>query len=112
MNDKTPTVTDRRELDRYEIAVGGQVAFLDYRHRDDHVVLSHTEVPVLFRGRGYGSMLARHALDEARRSGKQVVVKCPFVTAWVGRHHEYDDIIIARVTEDGGIDRQPPTEPR
>jgi predicted GNAT family acetyltransferase len=112
MSEPESRVTDRPDLNRYELAVDGDVAFLDYRRRDDHVVLAHTEVPAEFRGRGYGSMLARHALDEARRSGKQVIVKCPFVTAWVGRHHEYDDIIVARVTDDGGVDRQSPDEPR
>jgi hypothetical protein len=39
-------------------------------------------------------------------------VKCPFVTAWLRRHHEYDDLIVARVAEDGAVDRQPPREPR
>jgi len=108
----TPTVADRPELNRYEIAVDGEVAFLSYRRRDDHVFLSHTEVPESFRGRGFGTVLAKHALDEARRQGKQVIVKCPFVTAWLNSHHEYDDIVVARVAESGEVDRQPPREPR
>lgn len=112
MSGSGPTVENRPELNRYELAVDGEVAFLTYRHRADQVVLSHTEVPELFRGRGYGSVLARHALDEARRSGKQVIVKCPFVTAWLRDHHEYDDIILARVAEDGDVNRQPPDAPR
>lgn len=107
-----PTVADRPDLNRYELAVDGEIAFLAYRKRDDNVVLVHTEVPELFRGRGYGGMLARHALDEARRDGKQVIVKCPFVTAWLRRHKEYDDIVIARVADDGAVDRQPPAGPR
>jgi predicted GNAT family acetyltransferase len=57
-------------------------------------------------------VLAKHALDDARNTGTHVVVKCPFVTAWLRRHHEYDDLIVARVAEDGAVDRQPPREPR
>ena len=112
MTDTTPTVADNTSLNRYEVAVDGEVAFLTYRRRNDHVILIHTEVPEVFRGRGYGGILARHALDEARKNGKQVIVKCPFVTAWLKRHAEYDDIVVARVAEDGAVDRQTPSEPR
>ena len=112
MNVPAPAVADRPEQNRYELAVDGEVAFLTYRHREDHVVLSHTEVPELFRGRGYGSILAKHALDEARRTGRQVIVKCPFVTAWLKDHPEYDDIVVARVPQDGRNDGQPPDAPR
>ena len=112
MSEPAPTVVDNTSLDRYEIAVDGEVAFLTYRRRNDHVLLVHTEVPEVFRGRGYGSDLAKHALDEARKAGKQVIVKCPFVTAWLKRHSEYNDIVVARVADDGAVDRQPPREPR
>lgn len=107
MPDDTPTVADNPTLNRYELAVDGEVAFLTYRRRDGHVLLVHTEVPEVFRGRGYGGVLARHALDEARKAKQQVIVKCPFVTTWLKRHHEYDDIVVARVAENGEIDRQP-----
>jgi predicted GNAT family acetyltransferase len=112
MSSDAPTVTDRPERDRYEIAVGDQVAFLTYRRHDDRVLLAHTEVPESLRGQGLGQLLAKHALDEARRTGSHVIVKCPFVTAWLRHHRDYDDIVIARVAEGGEVDRQPPREPR
>ena len=112
MTASAPAVVDRTDLNRYELAVDNDVAFLTYRRKPDHILLAHTEVPEVFRGRGYGSVLAKHALDEARRAGLNVIVKCPFVTAWLRRHHEYDDIIIARVAEDGAVNRQPPDGPR
>lgn len=112
MTSDNVTIANRPEHNRYEIAIGGQVAFLDYRLRDDHVVLVHTEAPVSLRNRGLGTRLARHALDEARRAGLEVIVKCPFITDWLHQHHEYDDIIVARVHEDGTVTRQPPEGPR
>lgn len=96
-NNHLPRVENRAERNRYEIVVGDQVAFLTYRHHDDHVSLNHTEVPVSLRGQGLAQKLARHALDEARRTGTNVVVRCPFVTTWLKRHPEYDDLVIARV---------------
>ena len=110
MNDTTPTVADRPDRERYEIAVGDQVAFLTYRRREDHLTLVHTEVPESLREQGLGGKLARHALNAARRAGQKVVVKCPFVTTWLRRHREYDDIVVARVAEDADV--QPPREPR
>jgi len=112
MSDTAPVVDDRPEANRYEITVDDQVAYLDYRRNDEHVLLSHTEVPESLRGKGLGQRLARHAMDEARRTGEHVIVKCPFVTAWLRRHPEYNDIVVAKVKENGDVERQPPREPR
>ena len=112
MADAPARVEDRPDLNRYEIDVDGQVAFLTYRRKDDHILLAHTEVPESLRGQGLGQELARHALEEARTTGTHVVVKCPFVTAWLRRHKEYDDIVVARVADNGDVARQPPNEPR
>jgi predicted GNAT family acetyltransferase len=112
MRDAAVTVTDHPGRNRYEIALNDHVAFLEYRRRKDHVVLVHTEVPVALRNRGLGGMLAKHALDDARRAGLNVIVKCPFVTTWLQRHKAYDDIVIARVTSEGKVKRQRPAKPR
>jgi predicted GNAT family acetyltransferase len=105
-------VEDRLESNRYEIDVDGEIAYLTYRRKPDHILLAHTEVPESLRGRGLGQLLAQHAMEEARNTGTHVVVKCPFVTSWLRRHPEYDHLVIARVSESGEVSRQPPTEPR
>ena len=112
MTDETPLISDNAALNRYEITIGNQVAFLTYRRRPGSVLLAHTEVPVSLRGQGLAQALAKHGLDEARQTGEHVVVKCPFVTAWLKRHPEYDDIVVARVAENGDVDRQPPSGPK
>jgi predicted GNAT family acetyltransferase len=42
-----------------------------------------------------GSALVRAALDGARENGKQVEPQCPFVAAYVGKHHEWDDLLVS-----------------
>ena len=111
MSEPQAVVVDEPRRERYEIVLGDQVAFLQYRNRDHHVILIHTEVPEALRDRGLGGKLARFALDTARQAGRKVVVKCPFVTTWLRRHHEYDDIVVARVVEDAQPD-PPPNAPR
>ncbi len=81
-------VRDNADAHRYEIAVGGQTAFLEYRRRPGVVVLVHTEVPPSLRGRGLAARLARFALESARSAGQRVVVRCPFVKAYLERHPE------------------------
>lgn len=112
MTDEHPQVVDNVERNRYEVVIDDQVAVLDYRRREGLIILVHTEVPRALRERGLGTRLARHALEEARKAGVEVVVKCPFVTSWLKRHREYDDIVVARVAEDAPGADQPPRGPR
>jgi predicted GNAT family acetyltransferase len=99
-------VADAPERHQYEARVAETVAgYLEYRRRPDRITLVHTEVDPAFEGRGIGSQLARRALDDARASGLRVRVACPFVTAWLMRHHEYDDIVERRA---GGASSSPP----
>lgn len=91
-----PAVVDRPELGRYEVVIGDQVAVLEYRRQDGQVMLVHTEVPESLRGQGLANLLARRAMEDARRTATRVVVRCPFLTTWLRRHPEYDDLIAAR----------------
>ena len=55
--------------------------------------LVHTEIDPAFEGHGLGSHLAAGALDDARQRGLTVVPLCPFVTAYLRRHHEQLDVV-------------------
>lgn len=80
---------------RYEIRVdGGLAGFAAYRVRPDALVLTHTEV--FTEGQGLGGRLVRGALDDVRANGHRIVPLCPFVTAYVARHPEYQDLIVSR----------------
>ncbi|MGZ3710077.1 MAG: GNAT family N-acetyltransferase [Bdellovibrionota bacterium] len=47
-------------------------------------------------GRGIGNVLARTALDYARSNGLRVVPRCKFISAFIKRHAEYQDLVDAR----------------
>jgi hypothetical protein len=79
-------VIDNRALSRFELPVDGQTAFLEYGREADSIRLLHTEVPVAFRGRGFGQMMVRGALDVARQEGLRIVAVCPFVRAYLRKH--------------------------
>ncbi|MBZ5605580.1 MAG: N-acetyltransferase [Acidobacteriia bacterium] len=68
-------------------------AFLSYHVKPGEITLIHTEVPAEMEGRGIGGKLARAALDYARTAHMRVVAMCPFVSEYVKRHPEYEDLI-------------------
>jgi uncharacterized protein len=78
---------------RYEIDVGGVVAFVDYARKKGRLVLLHTEVPPALAGRGIGLALARSVLSEARCRGLQVEPRCEFIAAFIQRHPEFADLV-------------------
>ena len=82
-------VTNNAAAEQFEIAMDGSKAILQYGLEGRTMTIYHTEVPPVFRGRGYGDLLARTALDYAREQSFEVQPLCPFVRAFIERHPEY-----------------------
>lgn len=93
------TVTDVPERERFEARdeVGALAGVVTYQLTGKIIVYTHTEVEPEFEGMGVGSTLARAVMDDARAKGRTVVPICPFLSAWLGKHPEYEDIV-ARTT--------------
>jgi NAD+ kinase len=88
------TVVDSFEQSRYEILLGGELAgVLHYRRHGGRVELAHTEIDQAFEGRGLAGRLASAALDDARGRNTPVTATCPFVTSYLDRHPEYQDLV-------------------
>lgn len=86
-------VLDNPARGRFELTVDGHTAFAEYHMAGPSIVFTHTEVPAALQGRGVGSALARGVLDAARARGAGVVPLCPFIAAYIRRHHEYLDLV-------------------
>lgn len=90
------TIVKVPESGRYELRDGGTtIGFAEYRDRQARGahparLFTHTEVDGAYEGRGFGSRLARHVVDDTVREGRRVVPFCPFIGAWLRRHHEFD----------------------
>lgn len=73
---------------RFEVAVEGGIAVLDYCIEGDTVFLLYVEVPAAEQGRGIAGMLSRAALEFARDNLLKVVPRCPFIATYMRRHPE------------------------
>lgn len=89
-------VEDNPEEMRYEARIGDRVVGIaEYELPDDAgpITFVHTEVLPDAEGQGVGSRLARGALDDVRRRGLRLRSDCEFMSAYLTRHHDYDDLI-------------------
>jgi predicted GNAT family acetyltransferase len=91
------TVVDVPEASRYEARSGASVpAFAAYRRdeaRPGVLIFTHTEVDPAFEGQGVGGRLARAALDDVRARGLRIVPQCPFISSWIAKHPDYEDLV-------------------
>ena len=86
---------DNEAESRFELDVGGTVAFVTYRKSPGAITLVHTEVPPELGGKGVGSKLARVTLDAVRSQGRKLTVECEFIQGFMGKHPEYNDLLAA-----------------
>lgn len=78
---------------RFEANIDGQRALLTYRCFPHRISLDHTEVPKPLEGHGLGSKLARTALEFARANHLRVVPLCRYVSRYLAKHPEYQDLL-------------------
>ena len=80
---------------RYEALVEGHVSICDYELADGRMIFTHTVVPPELRGRGIAEKLVRTALADARAAGRKVVPACSYVSVFVQRNKEYQDLLVS-----------------
>jgi predicted GNAT family acetyltransferase len=86
-------VRDNKVLHRFEMDAGGETAVAYYALSPGTIRFDHTEVPAALRGRGIASRLVHGALEASRAAHLKVVPRCSFVSAYLARHPEFNDLI-------------------
>jgi uncharacterized protein len=84
---------------RFEIKLGDELAVTQYRRHGSKIIFTHTEVPPSMEGKGIGNLLARTALDYARKENLRVVPRCEFIAAFIERHPEYQDLVDGKASD-------------
>ena len=93
MKNNKLTVSHNQENHRFELTVDGHLAVLDYMLTGDFIIFMHPGVPPAIGGRGLGSKLVKTGLDYAKENGLKVRSMCWFVSKYIRRHAEYQDLL-------------------
>lgn len=86
-------ITHNQAANRFETTIYNQTGYISYQERDGKLVYDHTIVPQALGGRGIGSKLVKHALDYAHEHNKKVIPQCSFVSSYISKHPEYQDLL-------------------
>lgn len=79
-------VRHRPERSRFEAAVDGLTAFLEYEVAGSAVAMTHTVVLPQIGGRGIADELTRTAVAWAREQSLAIDPQCSYVRNWLGEH--------------------------
>lgn len=94
MTTTTANDNERDAVQRLTLRSAGQaVAFVEYYLFGRVAIVTHTEVDPAHEGKGYGSAMARQALDHFRRQECHVVPVCGFFAEQIRRQPEYLDLL-------------------
>lgn len=83
-------VTDNRAMNRFELAVGNQTVFADYRRNGRTLVISYVEAPPSLRGTGAAGRLMEGVVEAARAEGLKIVPLCGYAAMWIRRNQHSD----------------------
>jgi len=90
MTDLPDVVRTERQ---FEIRLGDDVAFAEYRLEPDAIVFPHTVVPKAFAGQGVGGRLVEAGLAFARERKLWVKPKCEFFHAYIAKRPELHALV-------------------
>ena len=93
MRTKNVEVTHNPEEHRFELSVDGHLGVLTYMLSGNIMIFLHTGVPPAIGGRGLGVSLVETGLTYAREHGLKVRSMCWFVSKYLRRHPEYQDLL-------------------
>lgn len=86
-------ISDNRVKNRFELTVGGQTVFADYRRNGDTLLISYVEAPPSLRGSGAAGRLMEGVMEQVRAEGLKVVPVCSYAALWMRRHRQHADLL-------------------
>lgn len=86
-------VVNNEAKGRFEVVLGDEVAFAEYRLLKTGIMFPHTVVPPAFEGRGIGGKLVRAGMEFARQRGEKVLPTCTFFAGYIKNHPEFHELV-------------------
>jgi uncharacterized protein len=86
-------VINNKQESRYELNEQGQLAYLQYSRHGARLFINTVQVPGPLENRGVGSLLVKHALEEAKEKQLKVTPFCSFAAHYIKEHPEYRELV-------------------
>lgn len=93
MQTKDINVIHNVKRKQFEIHIDSQVSELAYYLNGNIIIFTHTGVPPALEGQGLGSRLVKAGLQYARDNNLKVESMCWFVSGYIERHPEVQDLV-------------------
>ena len=87
-------IINNKEKHRFEMDLGTDMAYMEYRFQNGTKVLMHTYIPEKYRGKGNAQKFIQQVLDTQRKAKTQVMVNCAAVSRFIKEHPEYNDLVV------------------
>ena len=96
------TIRNNTHQHRFELETDGKFSIVEYEKEDEKTLaLIHTEVDPSLEGHGIGSKLVEGVLQYIEQNELKIVPLCPFVTAYLKRHPEWNRVVSTSYTTTG-----------
>ncbi len=59
----------------------------------DRIIIDHTEVDAVLKGKGAGKQMVKQAVDFAREKGIKIIPLCPFAKSVFDKVSEFNDVL-------------------
>ncbi len=92
-------IVNNEKHSRFEAAIEGKIAHVDYRFDKGDIILLHTFVPESLRGKGIASALAKLVLEYIKEHKLKAVIYCPTIAKYIKQHPEYEVLVDKEYTE-------------
>jgi predicted GNAT family acetyltransferase len=86
-------ITHDKENKSFTLDIGGEVAKVEYVHKDNKLFLVHSEVPKSIRGKGIGKILVEKTFEKLTDEGYRAIAVCSYVKAVAKRSEKWNKII-------------------
>ncbi len=93
MENKEREFRINKDQNQFELALGDDMAFLEYYTDGKKIFLNHTEVPVDYRGHGVAAELVEKSLQYIREHKLVAVPSCSYVARFIDNHPEWHDVL-------------------
>jgi predicted GNAT family acetyltransferase len=78
-------ITHNSLASRFETTIGGDLARVEYRMSSNRMIITHTEVPEILRGKGIAKQLIAFVMKYALKNGIEIDAECEFAKWFLSR---------------------------